>query len=306
MSLVTSGEKCVLCNAYLFEDDDVVHCPVCGAPHHRECYNSTGSCALEKFHGTENQYQKFEKKTESDNNPQPDNMVVCGLCGEKYHTDSQMCPNCNTPNISKTGSFISFDFSGGVADDTDLGNGVKAKEAKLFVRSNTQRYLPKFLKFKNGGKASWNWLAFLIPCSWLLSRKMYILGSIIGALQIATSLLTAPFIAAFNTIDTTQVTSYQEYVNIFLENSSDIGKIAIISAAVGVVLGILIRVILGVFGDLFYKHRVINKISELKEQNNATTEMFFKKGGVNLWIALIGYFAVTYLPTIIANTLGIL
>ena len=34
--------SCAVCNAYLFEEDDVVYCPVCGAPHHRECYNSIG------------------------------------------------------------------------------------------------------------------------------------------------------------------------------------------------------------------------------------------------------------------------
>ena len=58
MSLNLSGEKCALCKAYLFEEDDVVYCPECGAPHHRECYNGIGHCALDGLHGTENQYKK--------------------------------------------------------------------------------------------------------------------------------------------------------------------------------------------------------------------------------------------------------
>ena len=39
MSIRTEEEQCVVCHAYLFSDDDVVYCPECGAPHHRECYN---------------------------------------------------------------------------------------------------------------------------------------------------------------------------------------------------------------------------------------------------------------------------
>ena len=54
--------SCALCHAYLFEEDDVVYCPVCGAPHHRECYNSIGHCALEQLHGTEQQYDKIKRK----------------------------------------------------------------------------------------------------------------------------------------------------------------------------------------------------------------------------------------------------
>ena len=46
MSISIEGEKCPVCGAYLFDEDDVVFCPECGAPHHRECYNAVGHCAL--------------------------------------------------------------------------------------------------------------------------------------------------------------------------------------------------------------------------------------------------------------------
>ena len=32
MSLNTEGVSCVRCHAYLFPEDDIVYCPVCGAP----------------------------------------------------------------------------------------------------------------------------------------------------------------------------------------------------------------------------------------------------------------------------------
>ena len=65
MSLKTEGVTCVRCHAYLFDDDDIVYCPVCGAPHHRDCYNELGHCALEEFHGTDKQYDKIKAAEET-------------------------------------------------------------------------------------------------------------------------------------------------------------------------------------------------------------------------------------------------
>ena len=64
MSLKIEGCSCARCKAYLFSEDDIVYCPVCGAPHHRECYNALGHCALEELHGTENEYS-MEKELEA-------------------------------------------------------------------------------------------------------------------------------------------------------------------------------------------------------------------------------------------------
>lgn len=307
MSLNLNGEKCAVCSAYLFDDDDTVYCPICGAPHHRDCYNSIGQCGLKELHGTDAQYKRPQQSTKQTVESADNNVVVCGMCGEKYSPEETACPNCNTPNILKAGGkFISFDFLGGVPDDTDLGEGVTADEAKKFVFNNSHRYIPKFFKFKNGKKASWNWLAFLTPCGWLMSRKMYILGGIIGALQIALSLLTAPYAAALNTINTDDVQNYLEYANLLLENIQIIGKVAIYSAFVALVLNSVIRIVIAIFGDFIYRNRVIKKIGEIKKQSLDKTVEYRKKGGINIWTALLGYLSVSYLPSLIANMLGIL
>ena len=44
--------KCPVCNNQFTEDDDVVVCPECGTPHHRECYIQNGNCANADKHGT--------------------------------------------------------------------------------------------------------------------------------------------------------------------------------------------------------------------------------------------------------------
>lgn len=310
MSLSNSGEKCAVCNAYLFEEDDVVYCPECGAPHHRDCYSAIGHCGLEEFHGTDKQYKKPEPVKQEENReaePVQSSIITCGMCGEKYETTEDVCPNCNAPNISKMGGrFVTFDFLGGVPANTDLGNGVTANEAKKFVTSNTHRYIPKFLGFKKGKKASWNWLAFLTPCGWLMSRKMYLLGAIIGALQIAFVMLAAPFNAAINQLDFSEAANYMESAVIMAENFSLIGEVALITAVIGSLLQLVLRIIMGAFGDLIYRNRVISKVSEIKLESEEQGELYRKKGGISMVAAVLGYFAVSYLPTIIAYTLGML
>ena len=303
MSLDIGKEKCAVCGAYLFEDDDVVHCPECGAPHHRECYLSLGHCGLAEFHGTEKQYKKSEPTPKTE--PATEDTVFCGMCGQKYKKDAPSCPNCNAPNITTAGHrVVTIDLMGGVADDTDLGDGVTAKEAKQFVVGNTHRYLPKFLKFKHGRKASWNWLAFLTPCGWLLSRKMYLLGAIIGALEIALKMLTIPFQVAQSQLDLSAAQDYYERANMIIESISIIGIPSIVLAIVGGLLAILVSVLFGVFGDYIYRNRVISSITEIKKSDLDQDEAFRKKGGVNFFVGVLGYFAVSELPYILAYTLG--
>lgn len=41
---------CAKCGKPFTEDDDVVVCPDCGAPHHRSCYLELGHCARQDQH----------------------------------------------------------------------------------------------------------------------------------------------------------------------------------------------------------------------------------------------------------------
>ena len=44
------NEKCPVCNQEFKDGDDIVTCPVCGTPHHRECYKKIGHCFNEDKH----------------------------------------------------------------------------------------------------------------------------------------------------------------------------------------------------------------------------------------------------------------
>ena len=298
------NEKCAVCHAYLFEDDDIVHCPECGAPHHRECYAALGHCGLEQFHGTENQYKKENTKEKE---PEIENAVFCGMCGHKYSAEQSVCPKCNTPNAIKMGTrTINFDFMGGVPDDTDIGEGVTVKEAKQFVAVNTQRYMPRFAAIKKGKKISWNWLAFLLPSGWLMSRKMYLLGGIVAALEISLSLISIPLRIAYQNADVSATNNYVEYYSSIFQEIERIGKVAIIAGVIAVALGIVLRLLISLFGDLMYKNHVVSKIKDINSKTTDKLADFRKNGGVNIFASLAIYMTVSYLPSIIAYTLGMI
>ena len=78
MSLQIEGRKCVVCQSYLFEDDDVVFCPECGAPHHRDCYKSVGRCGVAHLHGTSEEYKFVPQPEETPKAEEPVNLKnVC-------------------------------------------------------------------------------------------------------------------------------------------------------------------------------------------------------------------------------------
>lgn len=310
MSLKTEGVTCVRCHAYLFDDDDIVYCPVCGAPHHRDCYNEIGHCALEEFHGTDKQYDKVKSAEETvpareaerghtGENAEGD--ITCQMCGESYDFSLNACPKCGAPNIAKAGgSFVSFDFLGGVPADCDIGEGVTADEAKRFVAANTPRYIPKFAILNKNNRTSWNWMAFFFPCGWMLSRKMYKNGVVSGLLTVIASLLYLPLSNAIYNLGFAENETYTDLMNNILVNISDIGAAVMIFASLGFILNLAIRFVSGIFGDYLYKCYTIDTVKKIRAESEDMDYDYRKKGGVNIFMFLIGFMTVQYLPAIIA------
>ena len=308
MSLNTEGISCVRCHAYLFPEDDIVYCPVCGAPHHRECYNQLGHCALEEFHGTDRQYDKVKAREAEQNAAEMPNtgenaegLITCQMCHEKYDFALNACPKCGAPNIAKAGgSFVNFDFLGGVPADYDIGDGITADEAKRFVAANTPRYIPKFAVLNAKNKLSWNWLAFLFPCGWMLSRKMYKNGIIAGLLTVISTLFYLPFVNAVNNLGFTANETQTQLMQNIYDHLPEMGTAVLAAVIVGFVLNIAVRLLSALFGDYLYKQYAISSIKTIRAESEDMDYDYRKKGGVNIFLFLIGTMAVQYLPALIA------
>lgn len=308
MSLNTEGVSCVRCHAYLFPEDDIVYCPVCGAPHHRECYNQLGHCALEEFHGTDRQYDKVKAREAEQNAAEMPNtgenaegLITCQMCHEKYDFALNACPKCGAPNIAKAGgSFVNFDFLGGVPADYDIGDGITVDEAKRFVAANTPRYIPKFAVLNAKNKLSWNWLAFLFPCGWMLSRKMYKNGVIAGLLTAISALFYLPFMNAVNNLGFSANETQAQLMQNIYEHLPEMGTAVLAAMLVGFILNIAVRLLSALFGDYLYKQYAISSIKTIRAESEDMDYDYRKKGGVNIFLFLIGTMAVQYLPALIA------
>ncbi len=279
MSSEFNEQSCVRCKSYLFADDDVVVCPICGAPHHRECYEALGHCALEELHGTEREYSKIKEKVKEESKP-------VKVTEQPRPNDDSFPPFANMPQ---------FDLLGGVPADYDLGEGVTADEAKRFVMANTHRYIPKFAILNKKNKISWNWMAFVCPTGWLLSRKMYKLGIASGVFSVIGNILMLPLSGQLYGVDATVDLALQST----MANLSEVGKSVVILAVIGTLVQLAVSLTFALLGDWLYKGYTLDSIKAINTQSEDRDVAFRKKGGVSFLLFMLGFMLVNYVSNII-------
>ncbi len=104
-----SGIECVLCHNTFNEKDDVVVCPVCGAPHHRECWMKENRCAYDERH-TEGFVWEFPKQPQNDEAEQKkvqsaadfvfkngEGVIICPECKAANFANDTFCRRCRKP-----------------------------------------------------------------------------------------------------------------------------------------------------------------------------------------------------------------
>lgn len=278
MSLSVKGQKCPICKSYMFDDDDIVFCPVCGVPSHRECYNTIKKCPLEEYHGTDMQYTAPEIKEEpieEDQKPEPKEIPF--VFGRSFE----------------------IDLYGGVKK-TDQIAGVTAEEMKNTVGVNTQYYLPRFFKLNNKQKKSWNWAAFLFPQGFFLFRKCYKAGILAFLLSVAsTALLNYPMLHVV-------INESQTWKEIFISVGAQLAQnpeiliFSFIATVLGLLIQIPMRVLFGIFGNWIYRKEVFEKIKDAKEQADEEPTLVMQlKGGVNPLLGVLGVAGVNWLVSIL-------
>lgn len=314
MALSVEGQKCPVCDGYLFDEDDVVYCPVCGAPHHRDCFKSVGHCGLEHLHGTENEYSKTKSENSDINNktekaagntepvsPLGSQVViktVCPACKTEYDSNLKNCPNCGTPApqmFTPFGSPISLDPLGGVPADANLEDGTSAKEVVVYTAVNTPRYVKKFFFLNKKNKLSWNWAAFLFPNSWFFYRKIYFPGVMFFILMAVSSVLA---LAINMVVGGMTFSGGEEMANYIVSNIETINKLPLILSFAGAALNLVLRIVAGLTGDWSYRKNALERINLAKsnsDSDDSETVRIHKMGGVNLFLALLGLMGIQWI-----------
>lgn len=207
-----TGLKCPVCGKAFTADDDIVVCPQCGAPYHRECYAKEGKCVYSESHGTAGAWKPPVQQDAA--SAQDDGMLPCPRCGTKNAKSALFCAHCGLP-LSPNGSSpysapfpgnsapygngrqndsrppepgypespfpFQYDPLGGVNPNEPV-DGVPASEMAQFIQSNTQYYLPAFINLSRFGRNRFNFSAFLFTGLWMLYRKQYRKGILFSAI----------------------------------------------------------------------------------------------------------------------------
>ena len=113
------GQLCASCREVFKQGDDIVVCPICGSPYHRECYKKEGKCIntilhengeswrpepLAGSHTDTEDIENTHEKTLSEEaaEQRTDGVVKCRNCGAENSAQSPFCSVCGAPiNMEK-------------------------------------------------------------------------------------------------------------------------------------------------------------------------------------------------------------
>ncbi len=193
---------CPVCKKQFTDDDDVVVCPDCGTPHHRECYNEIGKCFNENSHNSGIAVDSTFKSTDT---VQEENGSVLTeeTVSQIEEKDEKKSLLDDIPDIIKI-----------KPAQNALIEGKHAHLFELAVGNNQKYYIPRFMLMSDLKKGiSWNFFAFLVPLAWSLYRKMYKFSAIILAIYLLVFGLTGYYITTNEEFTSASEACMQEDVN---------------------------------------------------------------------------------------------
>lgn len=280
------NNTCPVCNKAFEQGDDVVVCPECGTPHHRECYNSTGKCANKNLHGTDfvferSSYKEIRVKKENTFDDVFANADAMSSNSREYKpqhiANSEAAANKNTTDneSTQTSQQINNLLSAGAEMLDREIDGVKTADVITVVGVNYPRYLKKFSKNR---KIGWNWSAFFFGPYYFMFRKMYLESLIFITLPMLVSVIVnylfQPAVKILNDI-ITQANSFvisnefekaSEYIKEALylpENRQGLYIIFGVSA-----ISLLIRIVSALIADSLYRKKVVKIVKTVDEKVN--------------------------------------
>lgn len=316
------NQKCSHCNKIFTKDDDIVVCPVCGTPQHRECYDEHNRCInhdkhTEGYEWAPDQHSNSNQQAQAD-----DSNVICSNCGTENSSDSFFCKHCSLPLNASTNSdnngfnqgsgqnkmpfgatpFMTSPFEG-FNDNDEIAENVKLKDAKAYVKTNNMFYSFIFKRIHDFDRSRFNFAAFFFSGGWFLYRKQYLIGTILTVLMgiclfgyAVTYTSMTQFIISNNI--TNEIDLYNHLVTLPFDQmlfyaSSSLFKIA----------QYIIMIISGLIGNRCYYNHVVKKVQAAKAEFKTELEVktsLDTKGGVDKvlgYILMAGYIILLMLPT---------
>lgn len=259
------NEKCPVCEKEFEENEDIVVCPVCGAPHHRECYKQNGECAYTDSHSE-------------------------GFRWEPQSTEKPPVREKTQPKITVETNFGQSPFA---LFPKEVADGVTTEEAATFIQLNAFRYIDRFFHQKEG-KNTWNWMAFLFAPYWFFARKLHKIGAIFLAVIIAVN-VGFSFIPSvvkyseeiYNIREEAMEEMTPEAYSETLKSVAEVSKnnpTAVALVTLQTVVIFALRIVSGMFANKWYYKLTVQSVRNVKKETDDESRrklMLFKRGGMS-------------------------
>lgn len=288
------GTKCIVCNEEFKNSDDIVVCPECGTPYHRECYKKSGKCVNTDLHANGESWKPLYEEEKV----KPSDSVICPRCGTKNNPLTFFCENCGMPlapmnhmniyqrpedmrtgadpfqnkvdydprtynkNVYGANGFQPYmiNFSDplcGYNPNEDY-EGIKLAELGDYVETNTHYYLPLFKRIKETGRMfTWNFTALLFPELYFSNRKMPFTALLF--LIVRTIISVPDYIVVLKEYDNGLLASF---VKIFNTSSPEFEAVKILTT----MLGYAIMVFSGGFANWIYYRHALKSVNRIKKK----------------------------------------
>ena len=273
-------QKCPVCQKQFSDDDDVVHCPVCGTPHHRDCYFLTGACANKALHGNGFTYQPEPVATQ-DEPVEIDTTSIqgqlrakdietvaavtsselkCSVCGTNNPNGTLFCEKCgkafgkkehtarSKPDNAPSQAAYDHFFDMGIVTPDEVIDDIPVKDWVTYIGSTSPYYLYHFKKQDSPTKRALSFplTAAVLPSFYFLYRRMWFIAIIVIILE---AILQVPM----------AINMYNNFADI--PTSPVFSDIVYYSQTVSYIL----RILSGFFAVKLFRKSAGNKIKRLKK-----------------------------------------
>lgn len=205
------NQICTGCGQPMHEGEDIVVCPECATPQHRECYNKLHSCVNGYLHASGYVWQpENAAEPEPVSAPEAENTAgqgwICPICGQPNESGTMQCSRCSNPKPNTAqppfGAFPPFapPFTAAYNEEQKaLIGGEMTGDVALFVRRRIHKFMPKFRSFSQdeSKKFSWNWAAFFLTPYYFFYRRMAKVGFLFMGILLALSLCLSPLMEKY-------------------------------------------------------------------------------------------------------------
>lgn len=177
-----TGEKCLVCQNVFTDEDDIVVCPECGTPHHRECWFLNGCCCNAELHAAGYEYKTEAKQEKPENEKTP-------FAEEALNPENTVLIPMDDPFQS---DFFSEEENNPEGNKKVMLSGSDIRYYIAALGKNCAYYLNRFSVIDEGKRSLlFNPMAFLFPFAWSIYRKMFKAAAVVLALYIGLAVITA-------------------------------------------------------------------------------------------------------------------